>query len=88
MLEKVLAPSHQWRVVSGARVSPELLPGFLEVDESRELLFLQMGSPAHLGVQIALAGQSIPELGKGARVPGGGGSLGESYGEGSLRGVD
>ena len=84
----MLAWSHQWRAVSGAPVSQELLPGFLEVGESRELLFLEMDSPAHLGVQIAVAGQSIPELGKGARVPGGGGSLGESYGEGSLRGVD
>ena len=88
MIETLLMSSHQWRVVSGARVSPELLLGFLEVGESRGLLFLQMGSPVHLGLQIALAGQSIPELGKGARAPGGNGSLGESYGEESLHGVD
>ena len=70
MNETLLAPSHQWRAVSGARVSPELRPGFLAVGASRVLLSLETGFPAHLVAQIAVALQSTPELGKG--VPGGG----------------
>ena len=70
VIETLLAPSHQWRAVSDAWVSPELRPGFLAVGASRVLLSLEMGFPAHLLVQIAVALQSTPELEKG--VPGGG----------------
>ena len=102
VIETLLAPSHQWRAVSDARVSPELRPGFLAVGASRVLLSLEMGFlavgasqgllslemgfPAHLVAQIAVALQSTPELEKG--VPGGDCSHGEKYGEGILHDVD
>ena len=82
LLERLLVPSHRGRAVSGARVSQESSPGFLAVGESRALLSLEIGLPAHLVVETGVAVQSNPE-----RDPGGGRSLGENYGEGILRGA-
>lgn len=78
---------HRGRAVFGARVSQELRPGFLAVGASRGLLSLEIGFPAHLVVEIGGAVQSNPEPEKGERVPGGGRSLGENYGEGILHGA-
>ena len=86
-IERLLVPSHRGRAVSGARVSPESSPGFLAVGESRALLSLQIGLPAHLVVETGGAVQSNPVAEKGERDPDGGRSLGENYGEGILRGA-
>ena len=84
MIESLLAPSHRRRAVSGAPLSQELRPGFLAVGASRGLLSLEIDFPAQLVVEIGAAVQSDPEPEKGERVPGGGRSLGENYGEGVL----
>ena len=86
-IERLPTPSHRGRAVSGARVSQESSPGFLAVGESRALLSLEIGLPAHLLVETGVAVQSTPVAETGEKVPGGGWSLGENYGEGILRGA-
>ena len=87
-IETLPVRSHRRRAVSGARVFQESRPGFLAVGESRGVLCLEIGFPAHLVVEIGEAVQSNPEPEKGERVPGGGRSLGENYGEGILHAAD